>query len=146
MAPPSYATRAELEAYAFNVSTLDNAAKDALVAAASRDIDTLAITRPAEDDGSRFVVADLTDGQAAALSRATCAQAEYRQEMGPGFFARPQFAQVTGPDFSTQGTLPHIGPKVWRELAGTGLIKLSTSTQEGLERAPWYDFAYGVDD
>lgn len=58
-----------------------------------------------------------------ALRRATCAQAEYRDQMGPAFFVMPQFKVVSGPEFNTQGRRPRIGPRVMDELASTDLIQ-----------------------
>jgi hypothetical protein len=58
-----------------------------------------------------------------ALTRAVCAQAEYRDQMGPEFFAIPQFKVVSGPEFNTQGRRPRIGPRVLDELAGTDLVQ-----------------------
>ncbi len=58
-----------------------------------------------------------------ALNRALCAQAEYRDQMGEEFFIKAQWRSVSGPEFNTQGSLPMIGPKVRRELAGTDLIQ-----------------------
>lgn len=65
---------------------------------------------------------DLNENQALALAYATCAQVEFRNAMGEDYFVRPQFDSVKGPDFTTAGRLPMIGPKVKRELSGTGLI------------------------
>ncbi len=45
-----------------------------------------------------------------ALTRATCAQAEYRVAMGPEFFIEDQYGFVAGPDFSRRGELAYIGP------------------------------------
>jgi hypothetical protein len=59
----------------------------------------------------------------ARLRDATCAQAEYRNEMGEAFFRRAQWASVSGPDFKTTGRLPLIGPKVKQELSGSDLLQ-----------------------
>lgn len=67
----------------------------------------------------------LTAVQRDALKRATCAQAEYRAQMGERFFIEAQYSRVSGPDFSQQGTLPRIGPKVYAELQGFGLLSES---------------------
>lgn len=64
---------------------------------------------------------DTDRNQTLALSRATCAQVEYRNQQGEAFFVRSQYESVRGPDFTTQGKLPYIAPKAFRELAQTGL-------------------------
>lgn len=58
-----------------------------------------------------------------ALRRATCAQAEYRDQIGQAFFTMPQFMTVSGPEFNTTGRRPRIGPRVMDELASTDLIQ-----------------------
>jgi len=73
--------------------------------------------------GTRLDVWMLQPSQRYQLTRATCAQAEYRDRMGEDFFIKAQYQQVTGPEFTTQGKLPIIGPKVRRELNGSGLIQ-----------------------
>lgn len=65
---------------------------------------------------------DLTSNQIIALANATSAQVEYKVSMGNNFFVKAQFDTVKGPDFATTGKLPHLGPKVLRELTNTGLI------------------------
>lgn len=86
--------------------------------------------------GTRWDIWAVAPYQASALKRAACAQAEYRDAMGEDFFIRAQYASVHGPEFQTTGWLPIIGPKVKRELNGSGLIQYSaravvgTSSQE----------------
>jgi hypothetical protein len=58
-----------------------------------------------------------------ALRRATCAQAEYRDQMGAAFFTMPQYKTVSGPEFNVSGRRPRIGPRVMDELASTDLIQ-----------------------
>lgn len=145
MALPVYATKAELKAFSPHLAILGDPELDALLEPASRDLDNIAVTRRRLDDGSRFEVAELEERQATALSRAVCAQAEYRHEMGPKFFIRPQYPKVSGPDHSTEGTLPEIGPKVWREVAGTGLIPNTTTTGPDYAQAPWADFRWNLE-
>jgi hypothetical protein len=58
-----------------------------------------------------------------ALRRATCAQAEYRDQMGESFFTMAQWMSVSGPEFRTTGRRPRIGPRVMDELASTDLIQ-----------------------
>jgi hypothetical protein len=65
------------------------------------------------------------------LSNATCAQAEYRNEMGESFFRRAQWASIKGPDFQTNGKLPTIGPKVIREFIGSDLLQRGARGRPG---------------
>lgn len=65
------------------------------------------------------------------LSNATCAQAEYRVEMGEQFFRRAQWASVSGPEFRTTGKLPLIGPKVKAEFSGSDLIQRGARARPG---------------
>lgn len=65
---------------------------------------------------------DINENQLVALSNATCAQVEYRNAMGEAFFVRAQYDQVRGPDFTTTGKLPFLGPKTKRELTQSGLM------------------------
>lgn len=142
----SYATPTDFEAYVEGWTTTDAPALDRLLARAERDIDGLASVLPTLDDttGHKFDPAAMSARDADVLKRATCAQAEYRFTMGEDFMRRAQLAEVQGPDFTTKGTLPYIGPKVMRELAGTDLIPLSTQAVSGqtADRPPWYSFAY----
>lgn len=128
---PTYATATQLRTYTGLDSTkLPDDAANALLNKAEDDIDSLAlVNRPAlESTGHRFDVATLSTTEARILRNATCAQAEYRLEMGSSFFIRSQHASVSGPDFSTNGRLSYIGPAVYRHLAGSGFIRLSTTT------------------
>lgn len=74
---------------------------------------------------------DLNANQQLYLANATAAQVEYRFSMGEAFFVRPQYQSVRGPDFSYQGKLPMIGPKVRRELTNTGLIRVNARAVAG---------------
>ncbi len=118
---PAYASQADLEAYIEGWTTTDAAALERLLKRAERDVDTLlgAYARQSAT-GLKLDPAALTTLQANALSRATCAQAEYRIEMGEEFFVQAQYTYVAGPDFQRRGELPRIGPKVLPELAGHG--------------------------
>jgi len=128
--PTPYATPAQLRDYTGLSSTdMPDATATALIAASERDVDSLCVVdRPVLDDGRRFSPDALAASEQLALRRATCAQAQYRHVMGADFFIRGQYQKVTGPDYTTEGTLPHIGPAVRRELAATGLARLSTTT------------------
>lgn len=77
---------------------------------------------------------DLNENQALWLANATAAQVEYRTAMGEPFFVRSQYTSVKGPDFTTTGKLPTIGPKVKRELTNTGLLRVSGRAVAGSRR------------
>jgi hypothetical protein len=122
----TYASQADLEAYIEGWTTDDPDAVERLLERAERDVDSvLASPVPGgrQATGLRLDPDGLPGWQAQALARATCAQAEYRFAMGEEFFVRAQHDRVYGPDFRTDGQLPYIGPKVERELAGTGLAR-----------------------
>ena len=140
-----YATVAQFKAYSTLYKDLQDAEITALLVGATRDIDaTVGATNERLDDGRRFDPSTLTTADAGVLSRATCAQAEYRKEMGERFFIRPQHAEVSGPDYGTKGKLQRIGPRVWDELAGSGVLRLSTQwAGSGSSSPAWRNFAVG---
>jgi hypothetical protein len=73
--------------------------------------------------GGRFNPSKLLSfNQLQGLKNAVCAQASYMFDLGPRFFVEAQYSSVKGPDFATQGKLPHIAPQARRELDLTGLI------------------------
>ena len=127
----TYALAADLRDWTGQTTAeLPDADAQRLLVLAERDIDGIAgIGRPLDTTtGKRFTPSSLSTLQALVLKRVTCAQAEYRQAMGDDFFIRGQFDSTNGPDFSTNGRLPRIAPAAWRELAVSGLIRLSTTT------------------
>lgn len=144
---PTYATAADVRAYT-QLDALDALADadiEKLIDAAERDIDS-AVGHFTIEDGQtlKFApISKLDTTQRDTLNRATCAQVEYRHVMGPEFFVRAQHAKVSGPEFSTEGTLPEVGPGAWRELEGSGLLKLTTTWGGRGSDPPWRDFAYG---
>lgn len=128
---PTYATAAQLRTYTgLDNTALPDAAANALLNKAEDDIDALSVVNHSIDPTTerRFIPASLSTNEAMILRKATCAQAEYRREMGAEFFIRSQYKSVSGPDFSTTGILSYIGPAVYRHLAGSGFIRLSTTT------------------
>src|SRR6476661_3140803 len=94
------------------------------------------------ETGLKFIPDELEDDDREALKRATCAQAEYRVEMGPAFFRRPRFDKTSGPDFETEGQAPIVGPAAMRELTYSRLLRLTTATGDRRHPAdlpPWHD-------
>lgn len=146
----TYCTQADFEDYVEGWVTDDPDALERLLERASRDVDAMVGAWIREINGSVFGDLDdnpkgLTDAQKAALARGTCAQAEFRFQMGEEFFARAQYDKVTGPEFSTSGTLPSESPKAIREMQGTGLLRLTTTANYGTgrgDRPPWFSFSY----
>jgi hypothetical protein len=129
-----YATKAEWLAYTDDgtaaTPTLSDPNLEKLLAAAERDVDrylrpywtriegtTLLFGLPKTTNQQR-----LTAAQVAALSRITCARAEYRALKGSVFFAEDERSSVSGPDFNVSGKLDKIGPKVRDELRDSGLL------------------------
>lgn len=127
------------------LAALDGAEIDKLIEQAERDIDG-AVGHYTIEDGETLKFSPITKldtAQRGTLSDATCAQVEYRFVMGPEFFIRAQQTRVKGPEFETEGTLPYVGPGTWRELEGSGLLRLTTSWGGRGEDPPWRNFAYG---
>lgn len=123
----TYAQPADLQEYSdlSAIQNMSDAALSAVLEQAEHDIDQ-ALIPPVQfltDAGRKIDLVDLLDSQVLALQNGTCAQAEYRVVMGPEFFIRGQFQAVTGPGgFTQKGRQPIIGPKVKREMAGSGLM------------------------
>lgn len=130
--PQPYATQAEFEQYVDGWVTDSPAALAKLLELAARDIDFLLGPRVARSNGwlmgnpsgDNELVLDA--GQRAALSRAVCAQAEYRFTMGGEFFTRPQPSSVSGPHFSMSygkgGPPSRFSETAARELLAAGLL------------------------
>lgn len=119
---PTYATKADCLDFGVDFHGADDTAINAMIVKAERDIDGLLPGYDVNDvTGRKLDPADLTSSQRRALTDATCAQVEYRQEMGESFFIRGQRDETSGPDFTVKGKLPRIGPKVAAGLRGLGL-------------------------
>lgn len=114
----TYATVSDLRAYA-DLTGGDDADLERVLIRAERDVDRVAGNQGARPDSQllKFAPAGMGARQADALRRATCAQAEYRITVGEPFMVKGQHQSVSGPQFSTSGKLPRVGPKVMDELA-----------------------------
>lgn len=123
----TYATVSDFEEYSEGWTTTDAAALERILERAERDIDrVISYQGPRPDNQTlKLVPANLSLRDREAIRDATCAQAEYRIEKGERFFRQAQHQSVSGPQFSTTGTLPRIGPKVAEELARFGGGKAS---------------------
>ena len=120
---PTYATAADCSAYIAGLA-IDNPAEfDKLIEHAERDVDSLLTFTPPRTTALKVDPDDLETWQAGALTRAVCAQVEYRLAMGEEFFIRDQHDSERGPAFSVSGKLSRIGPKVLVELGSTGLVQ-----------------------
>jgi hypothetical protein len=120
----TYATLEEAKAYSDLLVELDDAEITKLLEKSERDVDSLLDGPPNPTTGLKRDPGTMTTAEAAALSRATSAQAEYRYAMGPDFFREPQYQSVSGPNFSRTGTADFIGPQVRRELASAASTTL----------------------
>lgn len=120
----TYTTYDAFVAYADWDTTSDNQADvEKELERAERDVDNIIFgTKGAGPNGLKWPVVSLAGWAADALSRAVCAQAEYRLTMGRDFMVRGQFSEMTTPDSTVKGKLPRIGPKVRDELTGSGLL------------------------
>lgn len=120
----TYCSVAEYEGYSVGWTTTDAAALELILQEAERDVDrvlgSVGWDRPAAQV-LKVAPAALSARDRAALMRATAAQAEYRIEKGEAFFRQAQYDSVSGPKFSTTGTLPRTGPKVREELEAFSL-------------------------
>lgn len=127
---PTYATADQLRDYTGkDEAALPDPEALLLLQKAEGDIDSVAVVgRPTLDSGRRFDPEQLDDVELNCLMLSTCAQAEYRLEMGASFFIRGQHEEVSGPEFSTKGKLGRIGPQTMRELSATQLVKMTTTT------------------
>lgn len=120
----TYATTDDFADYS-DLTVVDTAALELQLERAERDIDRIIGYQGVRPAGQtlKLVPADLSADDRTKLKWATCAQAEYRETMGAKFFRTAQYQQVTGPRFSTSGTLPRIGPKVREELDGATFVR-----------------------
>lgn len=155
--PPTYADADACLAYTEGLTIADPDAFDRLIERAESDVDRcLGLIARDEDSATarKLNPDDLTATQVLQLSRATCAQVEYRLTMGEDYFIRPQYESVAGPDYTVTGKLPMIGPKVWAELEGSDLLRLTDTwrrsavgTAIGGDRTapPWADFVRNLD-
>lgn len=139
MAAPTYTTLQDVATWlGMDVpasGSADEAKLIGLINRAESDVEGIISWPGSRDEANHRMVltSELSEWDKEALSRAVCAQVEYRMEMGPKFFIRAQFDQVSGPDFSHSGKLPTIGPRVWVELQDTKL----DSTAQGHTTHSW---------
>jgi hypothetical protein len=124
---PTYAQRSDCLAFIEGLNITDGLAFDRLIVRCERQIDDLLQIdhRTTGAAGPKVTPNRLSARQAEGLKNATCAQVEYRLEMGERFFKREQYESESGPDFSVRGRLPKIGPKVVPELVRVGLFKIT---------------------
>lgn len=130
--PPVFATVADLVAYTEGLTAptpagADEARIKRIIERAEIQVDNLLTWtgEPLAQDATEsqpavyrsLDPADISAADRYFLSRAVCAQAEYRLQQGEAFFSSAQYERAKGPEFETTGRLPNIGPKVWEELS-----------------------------
>lgn len=136
---PSYATVAEFEAYIEGWQTTNATVLARILERASRDVDRVLGPLPPLTAGTyaglKVDPTTLLAHEAAALSRATCAQAYHRILRGEGVAAPTrQPVEVAGPDFTLKynpdDTAPPKGdlaPAVRDELAPLAWLRQATA-------------------
>lgn len=126
---PTYTDSVAFVQYVPGFVIEDMTALNFLLEKAEEDIDA-AVGRGNQAVGDRkFDVTLLNDDQTEYLSRAVCAQAEYRLHMGDTFFIEGRPKEVRGRDGSIRGPLPYIGPKAQKELTRGGLYRLTNAVR-----------------
>lgn len=115
---------------------------------AQRDIDTgSGLWKIYDDTGLKFftlgvgVDALVLDAlQLRSVREATCAQAEYRMTTGNDFMVKDQYAQESGPDYSSSGKLRKLAGEAYTLLHRAGLLRLGG--QSAGRRRLWSDDRY----
>lgn len=122
-----YATLDDLKAYAPELQTETDETLAREIVKAERDIDWFAGFGgvPNGTSGLRFdPLTDLEVFQAGAITRATCAQVQYRLYMGPSFLLdEMQYRDISGPNQNSSGA-QRVGPQARAEFP-TELRKLT---------------------
>lgn len=119
-----YATVADLTAY--SLADLPDGVPylEKILAIAERDVDRAAgYWGVSEGTGLKFDPILMDASKKGALMRATCAQAEYRLQMGEEFFIEAQPVSTSGDDTNFGGRLPRFGPKAYEELVEARLVR-----------------------
>jgi hypothetical protein len=119
-----YATIEEFEEYmGAGWEGSDPIVLESTIRKAERDIDEY-LGLAATETGYVYDPTQLDSLGKAALSRATCAQTEYRLVMGEPFFTGVTFGSE-GPDVSTKKTPPRVAPYAKRELIRASLVQIA---------------------
>lgn len=121
-----YATEAELDSYLLDtpeVSAPGGEGSERLLARAEREVDRALGPWPRFANGLKLDPAQLDTTQRAALSRATCAAAEWLLLLDPATIAGDD-------DYLPDGAVilrraQRVSPKMLAELAGHGLVRYS---------------------
>lgn len=133
----SYATRDDLAAYAPQVIGTDDVL-DEILLQASTDIDRFLGVLPRSRTATppfKFDLSALDAFTAEGLTRATCAQAEFRHHMGPDYFLDLPGTVTQGPDFTittgggSGGGSGMLGSKTVDELLSYGLLRTSARSR-----------------
>lgn len=115
---PGYASTLDLREYAPELATRSEDELNAALLKAERDIDEYAGFVVVLDSGRKFDLDPDTGGldisQAAAITRATCAQARFRIYMGPAYFVKEVGYGEVGGDIPVKKP-PRYGPEMRME-------------------------------
>ena len=130
---PTYATRADCLAYTEGLVVTDNAAFDRLIERAERDVDR--VLRVDHRDGRTGGVkvpdvGELDGRKGEGLTRATCAQVEYRVALGEEALRTRQPKRVSGPEFTVEHATEQdarSAPKMLEELQRVGLLRATVA-------------------
>lgn len=131
----TYATLADLGAYLADFELISVPADDEkaqrVLDRAERDVDRILGPYPVKETGLKLDPDALTVPQAAALSRAVCAQAAHRIALGEDWFSEPDDL-VTG-DIRVLRAAERIAGRVYEELSGSGIVIRSGMVPAPLE-------------
>lgn len=125
--PPAidqYAAADNLRAYISQTLSEQNTELEAILRRAEREID-LYLPDPGSDATRlKIVLSELSVYTAGCLTRATCAQAEYRLHMGEPFFIQKD-VPVSGPGIDSDRAQPRLSPKAVEELVDGGFLSMT---------------------
>lgn len=134
---PTYTTAEAFEEYVEGWTTTNPDALNRLLERAERDVDALLGPRtPRTDTGLKLDPSALRTFERTALSRAVCAQAEYRFRVGEDTLAgggAPAGSTIKGPDFEVRteagasSSGPRIGAAVATELEPIAHLRVLTA-------------------
>lgn len=136
-----YATVADLRGYSLSPLTDDDSYLEKILERAERDVDRNAGYWNVLTNGRKFDPVSMEARKRQALARATCAQAEYRLQMGEAFFIEAVPASVSGDDTNYTGRPPRFGPKAREEMQDAQLIRAGGRTKRNRLAALYPDWA-----
>jgi len=121
---PRYATVTDLRNYSPPVEGYSDDDLNDILRQAERWIDSYIPPAPMDEvSGLKFNPLNMPVERAIHLNYATCAQAEYMLQMGPGFFMSGS-TRISGGDYQEAGA-PKVADKAKRHLLDGGFIRLT---------------------